>query len=52
MNLGILFLTRNNLKLIFMENEVGLMPLGDRSASRVRLVDGGCIVRHVEMYKV
>ena len=42
LNLGISFLTRNNLKLVCKENEVVLLPLRDRSASRVRLVDGGC----------
>ena len=35
LNLGIAFLTRNNLK-------VALMPVKERSASRARLVDGGC----------
>ena len=39
MNLRISFLTRNNLKLICMEEEVVLMPLKDGSALRVRLVD-------------
>ena len=33
---------RNNLKLIFMEEEVLLMLVKDRSASRAWLVDGGC----------
>ena len=42
MNLGISFLTRNNLKLVCKEDEVALMPVKDGSASRVRLVDGGC----------
>ena len=42
LNLGILFLTRNNLKLICTEDEVALMPVRDGSASRARLVDGGC----------
>ena len=42
MNLAISFLTRNNLKLICTEDEVALMPLRDRSASRARLIDGRC----------
>ena len=42
MNLGISFRTRNNLNLICTEGEVALMPGRDGSASRVRLVDGGC----------
>ena len=43
MNLGISFLTRNNLKLmICTKDEVALMPVKDGSASRARLVDGGC----------
>ena len=42
MNLGISFLTRNNLKLVCTEDEVALMPVKDGSASRARLVDGGC----------
>ena len=42
MNLGILFLTRNNLKLICTEDEVALMPIRDGSASRARLIDGRC----------
>ena len=33
---------RNNLKLICMEDKVALMPIREVSASRVRLVDGGC----------
>ena len=41
-NLGISFLTRNNLKLICMEDEVALMLVRDGSAFRARLVDGGC----------
>ena len=41
-NLGISFLTRNNLKLICTEDKVALMPVRDGSASRARLVDGGC----------
>ena len=39
MNYGISFLTRNNLKLFPKEDKVALMPLGDGSASRARLVD-------------
>ena len=42
MNLGISFLTRNNLKLVCMEDEVALIPVKDGSALRVRKVDGGC----------
>ena len=42
MNLGISFLTRNNLKLTCTEEKVALMPVRDGSASRARLVDGGC----------
>ena len=42
LNLGISFLTRNNLKLVCTEDKVALMPVKDGSASRVRLVDGGC----------
>ena len=41
-NLGISFLTKHNLKLICTEEEVALMPSKDRSASRARLVNGGC----------
>ena len=41
-NLGISFLTRNNLKLICMEDEVALMPVRDGSVLLTRLVDGGC----------
>ena len=41
-NLGISFLTRNNLKLVSRVDEVALMPVKDGSASSVRLVDGGC----------
>ena len=41
-NLGISFLTRNNLKLICTEDEVALMPVKDCSSLRARLVDGGC----------
>ena len=41
-NLVISFLTRNNLKLICTENEVALMTIRDGSASRAKLVDGGC----------
>ena len=41
-NLGISFQTRNNLKLICTEEEVALMSVKDRSASRALLVDGGC----------
>ena len=40
-NLGISFLTRNNLKLICTEDKVELMPVKERSALRVQLVDGG-----------
>ena len=42
MNLGISFLTRNNLRLICTEDEVALMPVKDSSASRAKLLDGGC----------
>ena len=42
MNLGISFLTRNNLKLECKEDEVALMPVKDGSASRARLVDERC----------
>ena len=42
MNLGISFLMRNNLKLVCTEDEVALMHVKDGSASRARLVDGGC----------
>ena len=42
MNLGISLLTRNNLKLVCREDEVALMPVKDGSASRARIVDGGC----------
>ena len=41
-NLGISFLTRNNIKLICTEDEVGLMLVREGSALRARLVDGGC----------
>ena len=41
-NLGIAFLQENNLKLLCSEKEVALMPVKDGSASRARLVDGGC----------
>ena len=41
-NLGISFLTRNDLKLICKEEKDALMPLRDGSASRARLVDGRC----------
>ena len=41
MNLGISFLTRNDLKLICIENKVVLMPVKDASAMQARLVDGG-----------
>ena len=37
-----LFLTRNNFKLICTEDKVALMPVREESASRARLVDGGC----------
>ena len=36
------FLTKHNLKLICMEEEVALMPLKDGSPMRARLVDRGC----------
>ena len=42
MNLGISFLTKHNLKLMYTEEEVALMPAKDKSASRVWLVDRGC----------
>ena len=41
-NLGMSFLEKYNLKMICMEAEVALMPKKDGSASRARLVDGGC----------
>ena len=41
-NLEISFLTRNNLKLICMEDEFVLMPVREGSALRARLVDGEC----------
>ena len=41
-HLGISFLTKNNLKLVCTEDEVALMPVKYGSASRARLVDGGC----------
>ena len=41
-NLGISFLTRNNLKLVCTEDKVSLMPVSDWSASRARLVDEVC----------
>ena len=41
-NLGISFLTKHKLKLICTEEEFPLMPVKDVSASRVRLVYGGC----------
>ena len=41
-NLGISFLTMNNLKLVCTEDEAVLMPVKDGAASRARLVDGGC----------
>ena len=41
-NLGIFFRTKHYLKLICTDEEVALMPAKDESASRVRLVDGGC----------
>ena len=41
-NLGIAFLKKNNLKLVCTEEEVALMPVIESSASRLRLVDGGC----------
>ena len=40
-NLGISFLTKHNLKLICTEEEVPLLPVKDRSASKVHLVDRG-----------
>ena len=43
MNLGRAFLQENNLKLVCTEEEVALMTVKDGSASRARLVDGGCI---------
>ena len=42
MNLGMPFLQKYNLNMICMEEEVALMPVKDRSASRARLVGGGC----------
>ena len=42
MNLGISFLRKHNLKLICTEEEVMLMPAKYESASKARLVDGGC----------
>ena len=42
-NLGIMFLQKNRLKLVCTDEEVKLMPVTDGSASRARLVDGGCI---------
>ena len=41
-NLGISFLKRNNLKLVCMEDKNALIPVKDVSASRARLVFGGC----------
>ena len=41
-NLGITFLQKNRLKLICTNKEVTLMPVTDGTASRVRLMDGGC----------
>ena len=41
-HLGISFLMEHKLKLICTEEDVALMPLKDGSASRARLVDGGC----------
>ena len=41
-NLGIAFLKRNTIKLVCTEEEVTLMPVLDSSASRARVVDGGC----------
>ena len=42
LGIGEPFLTRNNLKLICTEEEVSPMLVKDGSASRARLVDGGC----------
>ena len=42
LNLGISFLTRNNLELVCTEDKVLLMPVRDGSGARARLVDGGC----------
>ena len=41
-NLGISFLTKHNLKLICMEEELEQLPGKDGSALRARLVDIGC----------
>ena len=40
LNLGISFLMRNNLKLVYTKDKVALMPVKYGSASRGRLVDG------------
>ena len=42
-NLGITFSQKNRLKLVCTDEKVTLMPVTDGSASRARLVDGGCI---------
>ena len=42
MNLGMLFLQKYNLKMIYTEGEVLLMPVKDRSTSKAKLVDRGC----------
>ena len=41
-NLGISFLQEYNVKMIFTEEEIVLMPVKDKSAWRARLADGGC----------
>ena len=41
-NLGISFLQEYNLKMICTVEEVALMPVKYGSASRAKLVDGGC----------
>ena len=41
-NIGISFLRKHKLKLICTEEEVALMPVKNGSASRARLIDGGC----------
>ena len=43
MNLRIVFLQENNLKLVCTGEEVALMPVKDGSALRARLLDGGGI---------
>ena len=42
MNLGLSFLTQDNLKLIYTEEEVVKKSPKDRSSLRVQLVDRGC----------